>query len=56
MTRPLVVWQKVFGELGKDGLGFRGPLKVGLLLEEEVDVVLQQPQVRLEGVLGLPKK
>ena len=55
VTGPLVVWQKVLGELGVDGLSLRRPLEVGLLLEEDVDVVLQQPQVRLERVFVLPE-
>ncbi len=53
MTRPFVVWKKVFGQLGVDGFRLGRTFEVGLLLEEHVDVVLQQPQVRLVGVLVL---
>ena len=40
LTRPFVVWQKIFGELCVDRLGLGRSLEVGLLLEERVNVVL----------------
>ena len=55
VTGPLIVGQEVFGQLCVDGLSFWRSFKVGLLLEEHVYVVLQQPQVGLVGILILKK-
>ena len=55
VAAPLVIWQKVLGQLVVDGLGLGRTLEVRIFLHEQLHILLQQSDVDVGGVL-LEKK
>ena len=50
VAAPLVIWQKVFGQLVKDGLWFGGALEVGFFLHKQFHIFFQQGNVNIRSI------